>query len=68
MTKEDQKHDWKRLGKNDKVRLRKALKMLKDHRNQQDRDQNQSRSQSQSQDQSKDRNQGRDRGGGGRAR
>lgn len=64
MSREEQKHDWERLGKYDKARLRKAIRMLEDHRSQQDK----SQSKSQSQSQSRDKSQGRDRGGRGQGR
>jgi hypothetical protein len=65
MSREEQRHNWERLGKNDKIRLEKAIKMLEEHRDQQG---GQSQSRSQSQSQSKDRTQGRDRGGRGQGR
>jgi hypothetical protein len=65
MSREEQEHDWEKLGKHDKARLRKAIRILEDHRSQQG---GQSQSRSQSQSQSRDKSQGRDRGGRGRGR
>lgn len=57
MKEEKQKHDWKKLSKNDKIRLKESIKTLKNHRNQRSR---QERDRGNSQDQEKD--QGRDFG------
>jgi hypothetical protein len=64
MKEEKQKHDWKRLSKNDKIRLNEAIEKLENHKNQKSQSQSQDRDRGNNQD----KGQGRDRGGKGRER